>query len=233
MGEMKYRPVILIGALVWVLVIPTSAMAQEKDLLRNMKLALVAEPYPAPLFDTKTPQGRKIKMEDFKGKLVVLNFWAIWCPPCRLEMPSMERLYRDFKGDGLEIVAANFMESKDSTNSFVNENGFTFKVLLDRDGDIAQKYGVHALPVTFVIGRDGKVLAKSFGYKDWYSEETQKLVASLLKDDSVLRGGKTIQTRASLWPLDRREGLIIFGIAVLVLLFASALGFRKGWLRDK
>jgi peroxiredoxin len=198
-----------------------------------MNLALVVEPYPAPLFATETAQGRKIKMGDFKGKLVILNFWTTWCPPCRLEMPSMERLYRDFKGDGLEIVAANFMESKDSINSFVNENGFTFKVLLDRDGDIAQKYGVHALPVTFVIGRDGKVLAKSFGYKDWYSEETQKLVASLLKDDSVLRGGKTIQTRASLWPLDRREGLIIFGIAVLVLLFASALGFRKGWLRDK
>ena len=208
--------------------IPVPAFGQQREVLRNLKLAPVDHPGPAPHFLSMTPGGEKIGIDDFKGKLVVLNFWATWCPPCRLEMPSMERLYQEFKGEGLEVVAINFMEREKPITSFLKENGFTFSVLLDKKGEIARDYGVHGLPVTFLIARNGNLLARSMGYKDWYKPETRQLISTLLKDDSTFLQPVMAEAKAVEYGDDGQRRTVFLGIGALILLIGVSLfWFRK------
>jgi len=210
----------------WML--PVTAFGQQQKVLRNLRLAPVDHPGPAPRFLSMTPQGKKMGIDDFKGKLVVLNFWATWCPPCRLEMPSMEKLYQEFKGQGLEVVAINFMEREKAITSFLKENGFSFPVLLDKKGEIARKYGVHGLPVTYLIARNGNLLAKSMGYKDWYKPDIRQLISTLLKDDSTLRQPVMAEVKAVEYGNDSQRRKVFLGIGALILLLGvSLLWFRK------
>ncbi len=224
----KNNLVIFLAALMLLLLIPVEAFGQQREVLRNLKLAPVDHPGPAPRFLSMTPGGEKIGIDDFKGKLVVLNFWATWCPPCRLEMPSMERLYQEFKGEGLEVVAINFMEREKPITSFLKENGFTFPVLLDKKGEIARSYGVHGLPVTFLIARNGNLLAKSMGYKDWYKPDIRQLISTLLKDDSTLRQPVMAEVKAVEYGNDSQRRMVFLGIGALILLIGvPLLWFRK------
>ncbi len=208
--------------------LPVAAFGQQQKILRNLRLAPVDHPGPAPRFSSMTPDGKKMGIDDLKGKLVVLNFWATWCPPCRLEMPSMERLYQEFKGEGLEVVAINFMEKEKAITSFLKENGFTFPVLLDKKGEIARKYGVHGLPVTYLIARNGNLLARSMGYKDWYKPETRKLISTLLKDDTTFHQPVMAEAKVVEYGNDRQRRMVYLGIGALILLLGVSLfWFRK------
>jgi len=225
---MKNNFVIFSAVLMLLLLIPVAAFGQQREVLRNLKLAPVDHPGPAPRFFSMTPGGKKFGSDDLKGKLVLLNFWATWCPPCRLEMPSMERLYQEFKGEGLEVVAINFMEREKPITSFLKENGFTFSVLLDKKGEIARDYGVHGLPVTFLIARNGNLLARSMGYKDWYKPETRQLISTLLKDDSTFLQPVMVEAKAVEYGDDRHRRMVFLGIGALILLIGvSLLWFRK------
>ncbi|MFQ5849324.1 MAG: TlpA disulfide reductase family protein [Candidatus Binatia bacterium] len=228
---MKSNFAILLTAVILTLLIPFAMFAQEEDLLKKLKLVPELGTFPAPDFVASTPEGETIGIDDLKGKLVLLNFWATWCPPCRLEMPSMEKLHQEFKGQGLEIVAVNFMEGLKPIGSFVKENGLSFTVLLDRTGEIAQSYRVRALPMTFLIGRKGNLLAKSIGYKNWHNTETREFVSSLLNDEAIINRGPKAEGRARFWQWDRR-GLLL-GIAVLGLLAVSTLWIKKAWFSEK
>ena len=225
---MKTNLVIFLAAITLSLLLPVAAIGQQQEVLRNLRLAPVDHPGPAPRFSSMTPEGKKMGIDDLKGKFVVLNFWATWCPPCRLEMPSMEKLYQEFKGEGLEVVAINFMESEKPIKSFLKENGFTFPVLLDKKGEIARKYGVHGLPVTYLIARNGNLLAKSMGYKDWYKPDTRRLISTLLKDDSTLRQPVMAEAKAVEYGNDSQRRMVFLGIGALILLIGvSLLWFRK------
>ncbi len=225
---MKTNLAIFLAAITLSWLIPVTALGQQQEVLRNLRLAPVDHPGPAPRFLSMTPGGEKFGSDDLKGKLVVLNFWATWCPPCRLEMPSMERLYQEFKGEGLEVVAINFMEREKPITSFVKENWFTFPVLLDKKGEIARNYGVHGLPVTFLIARNGNLLARSMGYKDWYKPETRQLISALLKDDSTFLQPVMAEAKAVEYGDDRQSRNVFLGIGALILLIgASLLWFRK------
>ena len=210
-----------------VLLAPFTVSAQERivikeaDLLKKLKLMPEAESLPAPDFVGVTPEGKKISLDSLKGKLVLLNFWATWCPPCRLEMPSMEKIYREYKGEGLEVVAMNFMEKPEPINTFLKENDFTFTILLDRPGKIAESYGVRALPITFLIGRRGNILARIIGYKDWHNKETRKFISSLLKDEAIIDQKVRVEVRRSLWQGGGWRQPLVLGGAVLILLIVS------------
>ncbi len=226
---MKGHLAILFTALLFALMGPNPSFGQGQEALQKLGLAPEPDPHPAPRFLSTTVDGKKIGSDEIKGKLVLLNFWATWCPPCRLEMPSMERLYKEFKGDGLEIVAVNFMESEKPIRSFLKENGFTFPVLFDKKGEIAQSYGVHALPVTFLIGRNGNLLAKSMGYKDWHAEKMRHFFKSLLKNEGMisqpLRANPMVVSNEG--RMERRWlipgiGVLIFGLAVFFLWIRKA-----------
>jgi len=122
-----------------------------------------------------------LSLGQLKGKVVFLNFWATWCPPCRDEMPSMESLYRRYKEDGLEILAVNIRESPEQVHAFMNDYGLTFPALLDINGRVSTAYGVQAIPTSFIIDRDGQIAARLVGSIDWDTPQVRAAFESLLK----------------------------------------------------
>lgn len=112
---------------------------------------------PAPDFTLTTLDGKKASLGDFRGKVVLLNFFATWCPPCRAEMPDLEATYKELKGKGLEIVAIDLQEDNATVSGFTKSLGLTFPILLDRGADVFGQYHITGLPTTFFIDRDGVI----------------------------------------------------------------------------
>lgn len=137
---------------------------------------------PTPEFTLPTPAGKKISLNDFRGKLVFLNFWASWCEPCREEMPAMERLYQEFKNKGLVVLAVNVKDSRKNALAFIKELKLTYPIGFDSDGQIGLLYGAWGLPTTYFIGRDGAALARLWGPADWYSPGARELITNLLNE---------------------------------------------------
>jgi peroxiredoxin len=125
--------------------------------------------------------GTRQKLSDLKGKVVFLNFWATWCPPCRQEMPSMETLYQRFKGQGLEVLAVDCQEEAGDVSAFMRRNKLSFPAALDESGGVSGSYGIEAIPTTYVIGRDGKILLKVVGSLNWNHQKIIAAFETLLK----------------------------------------------------
>lgn len=117
-------------------------------------------------------KGKKVALSDFKGKTVFLNFWATWCAPCRHEMPSMEALSKRYdKKDLIILAVATDHQGKEIVQPFVDKNGYTFLVLIDSTNKVSDSYGVFALPTTFIIDRDGKIIEMVPGMRDWTDKD--------------------------------------------------------------
>ena len=136
----------------------------------------------APDFVLRTLDGKTVQLSEFRGKKVVLiNFWATWCPPCRLEMPTMQQIYSEYKVKGFEILAVNIEpDAKQAIRDFVKELRLTFPIALDPDMKVARKFRVIGLPVSVLIDRQGIVRAKEIGYHDWTDKASRKRVEGLL-----------------------------------------------------
>lgn len=117
------------------------------------------EGFSAPDFTLDLLDSGQITLSDLRGKVVLVNFWASWCPPCRAEMPAIEEVYRSYRDLGLEVLGVNTtdQDSQSSAEAFVQENGFTFPVLLDYTGAISAAYNLHGLPSSFFIDREGVI----------------------------------------------------------------------------
>jgi len=135
--------------------------------LEALMVQTLPTPLPAPAFRLSDVDGTVRTIEGFRGSVVLLNFWATWCVPCRDELPAMERLHRDYRGRGLSVVGVNFKESPRDVQNFLKVNGVTFVSLLDRDGAVSMKYRVRGLPVTFLLDREGRMLWKAIGAREW------------------------------------------------------------------
>jgi len=109
----------------------------------------------APKFQLQNLDGQSVALSKFRGKPVVLNFWATWCPPCRDEMPYIQEIYNEWSDKGLVVLAINYGESASRVKKFVQYYGLSFPVLLDTKQDVAQKYNVRGIPTTFFIDKDG------------------------------------------------------------------------------
>lgn len=136
----------------------------------------------APDFALEDLSSRRLRLKDLRGKVVFLNFWATWCIPCRQEMPTMEKLHREFKGQGLEVVAINFREDKKEVRKFFGELGLTFTALLDRDGKVSEEYGAWSVPLSYFINRRGEFVGKVFGSREWDSQEARGFFRTLLAE---------------------------------------------------
>lgn len=174
------RPVFLLAAFILGSA-PLDARSASIDFKAVPKLQEVKDRPSAPDFTLPGADGRKVSLKDFRGKVVFLNFWATWCESCREEMPSMERLYREFKGKGLEIVAVNIKEKRQDALAFAKELKLSYPVLLDTEGEVGLLYGAFGLPATYVIDRQGVVLARMWGPADWYSPAARGLFKSLVE----------------------------------------------------
>jgi cytochrome c biogenesis protein CcmG/thiol:disulfide interchange protein DsbE len=113
--------------------------------------------FSAPDFKAELLDGGQVTLSELRGQAVVLNVWATWCPPCRQEMPALEKVYNDFKQQGLVLIGLNLtsQDSEKDVVDFVQEYGLSFPVALDRDGTIQRKYKISGYPTTFFIDRDG------------------------------------------------------------------------------
>jgi thiol-disulfide isomerase/thioredoxin len=138
--------------------------------------------FPAPDFTLLTLPGESVRLSDFRGKAVLLNFWATWCVPCRTEMPTIEGLYQRYKAQGLEVLAVNLDRlSVVGVETFLKEVRVTFRVALDPSWSTTQPYGVVGLPTTYLIDRAGNVVVREVGERDWTDEITQAAVKRLLQ----------------------------------------------------
>ncbi|MBI3988531.1 MAG: TlpA family protein disulfide reductase [candidate division NC10 bacterium] len=136
---------------------------------------------PAPDFTLPDLDGTTRKLSDYRGKVVLLNFWSTWCTPCRTEMPSMQRSFERHKGNGLEILAVSLnVEGKPPVEQFMKELKLTFKALLDPKKEVATIYRIYALPTSYVIDKQGKIAFKLIGEKDWDDPHSHELIQGLL-----------------------------------------------------
>jgi peroxiredoxin len=126
----------------------------------------------APDFTLKDLSGRDVQLSSLKGKVVLVNFWATWCPPCREEVPSMVRLNQAMQGKPFQMLAVSIDEGgKPAIESFFQKTGVTLPALLDSDGKVAKRYGTTGVPETFVIDTKGVILKKVIGAMDWSAPE--------------------------------------------------------------
>jgi peroxiredoxin len=130
--------------------------------------------------------GSPVSLSSFKGKVVLLSFWATWCGPCKQEMPEMETLYKKLKDRGFEVVAVDMMEDASTVSEFVKRNGYTFPVLLDSTGEVGGGglYAARAIPTNYVIDKSGRIVGRKIGIDGptWTSAERAALFDSLLSE---------------------------------------------------
>lgn len=115
----------------------------------------------APNFTLQDLSGEDVSLEDFQGQKVFLNFWATWCPPCKAEMPDIQKLHKN--NEEVKILAVNVQENKDKVFNYLMENNFSFTTLLDINGQVASQYLVRGIPSTFVIDEEGTIIKKHVG----------------------------------------------------------------------
>jgi len=133
---------------------------------------------PAPPFTLPDLHGKQISLEDFRGKALLLNFWATWCPPCKKEMPSLNALLKDHGDRGVAVLSIAADRSLKRLETFVEDVPLDFPVLRDPEGTVSERYKVYALPTTFLVGYDGTLVEKFLGERNWNSEE---IVQKILK----------------------------------------------------
>jgi peroxiredoxin len=125
-------------------------------------------------------QGKEHRLADYRGKVVLINFWATWCEPCRDEMPSIGRLKAAFAGRPFEVLAVNLGEPESRIRAFREKVPMDFPVLMDRDMAVSKGWGARVLPATYILGPDGRIRYSYRGELDWSTESVRKLVAGLL-----------------------------------------------------
>ena len=178
--HVKTRVVVAFVALAAVLL--TGRVAPAEDPVAALSLVRPKPAKDAPDFQLRTPDDRPIRLGDFKGKVVFLNFWATWCEPCREEMPSMERLHRAYKDRGLVVLAISLdSQGASVVNPFVKKLALTFPVALDPKMAVRERYGVWAVPSTFIIDRQGKRVLFANGSREWDGKPAHALFESLLQ----------------------------------------------------
>jgi peroxiredoxin len=137
---------------------------------------------PAPDFSLQDLPGHATSLASYRGqKVVLLDFWATWCPPCRMSMPGLQKLEEDFKGRGLEILSVNQGEASDEVRHFIDRKKYSFHVVLDQDLTVAGKYGVKSIPTLVLVDKKGVVQRISVGYsKD--ENDLHQAVERLIKE---------------------------------------------------
>ena len=138
----------------------------------------------APAFTLPNMNAVPVSLADYRGKVVVLNFWASWCPPCRAEMPSMDQLYREMKGNNFTVLAVNVeTNGRPAVTNFIKKIPISFPVLLDDAQKVSELYQVSGLPQTYIINKQGEIVQQITGAIDWNAPKTREFILSLIKGE--------------------------------------------------
>ena len=141
----------------------------------------VAPLSPAPDFTLRTMDGKNLRLQELRGRVVMVNFWATWCGPCRQEMPQLDLLYQKYKSSGFVLLGVNVDEDVRKATDVAAKLGVTFPVLLDTDKAVSKLYDLSTMPSTVIIDRDGKVRYLHRGYLAGYEDNYDKQIRELLK----------------------------------------------------
>jgi peroxiredoxin len=143
----------------------------------------------APDFTVPDLSGQVVRLSAYRGRVVLVNVWATWCPPCREEMPSMERLHERLKDRGFVLLAVSQDEGPIAgVKAFVEQMKLTFPVLVDPDGEVGRKYGIWGFPESFLVDRDGRIVERVIGPRDWSAPDQIARIEGLLSADHVGAG---------------------------------------------
>ncbi|QDG49691.1 TlpA family protein disulfide reductase [Persicimonas caeni] len=185
----QYVKMVVLGAAVAAFVAVQLAPwdLSEKEGVAEAVVDLQGEWVDRPAPDFQLPNvdtGQQMSLSDFRGKVIFLNFWASFCEPCRREMPSMENLVRQYKNRGLEMVAVSLDPEQQDINKFMNEflpgQRSAMTVLWDAAGQSSQAYGTEFIPETYIIDRQGRIVARFVNEYDWTRPEAKQLIEALL-----------------------------------------------------
>ena len=138
---------------------------------------------PAPGFTLQSSEGQQVSLASLKGKVVMVNFWATWCVPCRQEMPHLQALYERYNSLGFELLAVNVEKNNaDGARKWLEETPVTFPVLFDPNNEVTKLYKVQTMPSTVLVARDGTMRFIHHGYKPGYENDYQTQVRALLRE---------------------------------------------------
>ncbi len=170
---------VLLGAAL-ALGVASAVRAADLPLLSHSLTRL--PPQPAPVLQLKDLDGTRHDLRQLKGSVVLINFWATWCPPCRREMPSMQRLLQAFKGEALAVLAVDVGEDVDTIDAFTSQLEIrpTFPILLDTRSSALQAWNVAGLPTTFLVDRQGNVVASAIGGREFDHPAIVEAIRELL-----------------------------------------------------
>ena len=173
---------VLIALLLSLATLPAQAAWEQPKL--GYQLNELSKPVDAPNFTLEDMDEYEYDFSEYRGKVVLLNFWASWCPPCRREMPSMERLYRKYQENDFTVVAINQMEDEDKIFAFTGalETQLTFNILLDTQSTVSQDYDVRGLPTTYLIDKKGRIRYRAVGGREFDHPKVEKIIQSLMQE---------------------------------------------------
>lgn len=135
----------------------------------------------APDFQLQDTEGEWHSLSDYRGKTVIINFWTTWCPPCREEIPSMNRMWKKLQDEGVVVLAINIGEDDDAIFVFTVNYPADFPILFDRKGEVVAQWPVKGLPTTYVIAPDGRIAYRAIGAREWDAPEFIRKLRSLRK----------------------------------------------------
>jgi peroxiredoxin len=148
---------------------PTGDSVETTEDIPGAKLSSLREGAEAPDFELNTLAGETIKLSDYRGKKVILNFWATWCPPCKAEMPHMQNFYEEYNDQGVEILAVNLTnmdKGEEEVQKFVDEYGLTFTIPMDEEGFAGTTYQAFTIPTSYILDENGVITKKIVGPMD-------------------------------------------------------------------
>ena len=161
---------------------PSSLSTEEEGALADMGIEQVRGAPPMLDFTLDDLTGKKIQLSSLKGKVILVNFWATWCPPCRAEMPGMEKLYQTLKSNpDFVMLAVDSQEDPATVKAFIEKNKYHFPVLLDQNGTVTAQYSIRAFPTSYIIDRKGRVIGGVVGARAWETPGMLKGLQKLLQ----------------------------------------------------
>lgn len=172
----------LIASFMVVTTLPAGAAPEQPEL--GHRMTTITKPLPAPDFTLEDMDEIEQSFSANKGKVVLLNFWATWCPPCKREMPSMERLYQKLKDKNFTVIAVDQMEDIDTVFSFTGQLPLdpTFPILFDNKSNVSRSYNVKGLPTTYLIDKKGFIRYRAIGGREFDHANIENLINNLMDE---------------------------------------------------